>query len=427
MKLKKLLSIACFTCSLVAYAQEDKITLDKVLNEQFGTLLETFLKDGKIDETNAKTYLETVFGYDEEVSKYLQTSDFVKQFGSLKQSGFGKASTDNLISQLNSSLISFIPAEKQKAFMQHMEAQMLINNSLSEITSGKIGSNTLELTANIIQGSKDAKIERQKKEAIAKKLEAITPTLTKLNSNPKAYNKLKIVDEVDSEKNWVVNSNPAVVEDNQFRYTSNASAFVDGGLKISAENYKAAVFNWDKDTKFEMTKFYKNPEKFDFSKDFKMNLYFKIENRSLQTVAIQIGKSYTVYLRRQEKYMSISTPLQYKVTDKYGILEPDNGKIKSEVLKADEQKRFALSKDWLNGMNLGMREKKLPEINFEGILKLTITKKGTIFTCTFNDLPVEMSTEINYFPDKYFLGFLVLNNLSKKPNMEIHKLELEHL
>ena len=67
------------------------------------------------------------------------------------------------------------------------------------------------------------------------------------------------------------------------------------------------------------------------------------------------------------------------------IFGTKDGKIKSEVLKADEQKRFTLSKDWLNGMNLGMREKKLPEINFEGILKLTITKKGTIFTCTFNE------------------------------------------
>lgn len=232
MKTILLVSIVVCLFSKTISAQEKTIKLENVVNEQFGTLLETLLKDGKIDETNAKTYLETVFGYDEEVSKYLQTSDFVKQFGSLKQREFGKASTDNLISQLNSSLISFIPAEKQKAFMQHMEVQMLINNSLSEITSGKIGSNTLEITANIIQGSKDAKIERQKKEAIAKKLEAITPTLTKLNSIPKAYNKLKIVDEVDSEINWVVNSNPAVVEDNQFRYTSNASAFVDGGVSF---------------------------------------------------------------------------------------------------------------------------------------------------------------------------------------------------
>ena len=91
---KNIILIFTILLSLTGWAQ-DKITLDKVLNEQFGTLLETLLKDGKIDETNAKTYLETVFGYDEEVSKYLQTSDFVKQFGSLKQSGFGKSSTDN--------------------------------------------------------------------------------------------------------------------------------------------------------------------------------------------------------------------------------------------------------------------------------------------------------------------------------------------
>lgn len=48
-------------------------------------------------------------------------------------------------------------------------------------------------------------------------------------------------------------------------------------------------------------------------------------------------------------------------------------------------------------------------LNFtESEVKLTITKKGNTFTCRLNDLEnFQLSTEVNYFPDKYYLGLLV--------------------
>ena len=437
---KNIILIFTILLSLTGWAQ-DKITLDKVLNEQFGTLLETFLKDGKIDETNAKTYLETVFGYDEEVSKYLQTSDFVKQFGSLKQSGFGKLSTDNLITQLNSSLISFIPAEKQKAFMQHMEAQMLINNSLSEITSGKIGSNTLELTANIIQSSKDAKIERQKKEAIAKKLEAITPTLTKLNSNHQAYKKLKVVDDFSKYDNWILNSNPAVLrEDNQNRYTINTSRIEGSVLKIATENYVPAVFNWDKETKFELFRFYKNIEKFDFSKDFTMNLYLSVGEKT-EKFDIVLAKGYYVnFMTDYEHHTYISTHGNYQTSDNYGNLFADGTsgeryiKRNKEIEKVffnDKEKKITVGLNSYNVNYMLYKNKKNPDIDFKtSVVKITISKVGNIFTCQLNDSQdLKFSNEISYFPDKYFLSFLVNGGplSGKKGLLNIHKLELEHL
>ena len=80
-------------CSTVTVtAQENSIKLEKVVNEQFGTLLESLLKNGKIDETAAKTYLETVFGYDEGVSSYLQMSNLSDQ---IKNMGQGKVASFN--------------------------------------------------------------------------------------------------------------------------------------------------------------------------------------------------------------------------------------------------------------------------------------------------------------------------------------------
>ncbi|RWU05032.1 hypothetical protein [Pedobacter chitinilyticus] len=62
--MKPTLAIILFLCLNVnVWAQDyNKIKFENVVNEQFGTLLESLLKDGKLDETSAKTYLETVFG-----------------------------------------------------------------------------------------------------------------------------------------------------------------------------------------------------------------------------------------------------------------------------------------------------------------------------------------------------------------------------
>ena len=58
--------------------------------------------------------------------------------------------------------------------------------------------------------------------------------------------------------------------------------------------------------------------------------------------------------------------------------------------------------------------------------KISIMKKGQTFTCKINDLPYELSSEVSFFPDKYYLGFLV-NSINKKAVVQIQKIELEHL
>lgn len=439
MKLKVLVLVFLFI-GLNSQSQDNSIKIENVVNEQFGTLLESLLTDGKIDEANAKNYLEAVFGYNDDVNNYLNTNSFTQQFNSFKQIGTSKLSTDTFMAQLNSSLLSFIPAEKQQAFMQHMQAQMMIQGSMNELVSGKIGSNSVELASGIIQGIGEAKAERQKKEVIAQKLALITPTLDKLKNN-KDYKKLKVVDDFSKYDNWILNSNPAVLrEDNQNRYTINTSRIEGGVLKIATENYVPAVFNWDKETKFELSRFYKNIEKFDFSKDFTMNLYLSVGEKT-EKFDIVLAKGYYVnFMTDYEHHTYISTPGNYQTSDKYGNLFAagtsgeryiKRNKEIEKVFFNDKEKKITVGLNSYNVNYMLYKNKKNPDIDFKtSVVKITISKVGNIFTCQLNDSQeLQFSNEISYFPDKYFLGFLVNGEplKGKKGLLNIHKFELEHL
>ncbi|WP_291109203.1 hypothetical protein [Flavobacterium sp. UBA6195] len=439
--MKKISFYILILFSTVIFAQDNSIKIENVVNEQFGTLLESLLTDGKIDEANAKNYLEAVFGYDDDVNNYLNTNSFTQQFNSFKQIGTSKLSTDTFMAQLNSSLLSFIPAEKQQVFMQHMQAQMMIQGSMNELVSGKIGSNSVELASGIIQGIGEAKAERQKKEVIAQKLAIITPTLDKLKNN-KDYKKLKVVDDFSKYDNWILNSNPAVLrEDNQNRYTINTSRIEGGVLKIATENYVPAVFNWDKETKFELSRFYKNIEKFDFSKDFTMNLYLSIGEKS-SLVNIVIGKGYYLNLRPDlNGFTNISSPIKYFTTDMYGSLNYSgigadgfyrvDEKAVDKISYNNKESKIGVGESKYYGKYIGFKNKNNTNIDFRtSVVKITISKVDNVFTCKLNDSEdLQFSNEISYFPDKYFLGFLVNGEplKEKKGLLNIHKLELEHL
>lgn len=408
------------------FAQAPK--LENIVNEQFGTLLESLLKDGKIDEISAKTYLETVFGYDEAVSNYLQTVNLTQQ---LKGLGQGKMSLDSYLTNLNSSLISLIPQEKQQAYLSYMQTHYMMEGAMSEIKSGKIGANTAQLASGIIQGIKDNKATKLKNEAIAGKLQVITPTLAKLSASNIEYKKLKIIDELDSDKNWNINTNPSIVNKPDFpswQFTTNYTALQGGSLFITTQNYVGAVFNWDKETKFEPSKSYKNLEKFDFSKDFVMNLHVAI-NEKTDLFKLEIGKGYQLSInpKMNGTYAFVNVPLSYQVTEVYGKLNPVHNKsISRKILATDKERRLYQGVDGYNGSWMSISRKKNPDLDFENGIKISITKKGQTFTCKINDLPYELSSEVSFFPDKYYLGFLV-NSINKKAVVQIQKIELEHL
>lgn len=408
--------------SLSLNSPNNNTQFENIVNDKFGSLLESLIINGKIDEGNAKAYLEIVLGFDDSTDKYLQTTNLVDQISGINQ---GSMPMNDFIPILNNNLISFIPQEKQQAFANHMEAQMMVKGAVNEIISGKIAANTISLAAGLIEGMQDYKELKLKNEAIVKKLEIITPTLNKLNASNETYVKLKVVDDCDSYENWVGNIQPAVIEDEINKRTTNHSLIENGVLKINTQNYVQAVFNWDKPTYFEKFNFYKNKEKFDFSKDFSMNLYFKMERKVDQSLQIEIGQGFQLSINRQEGFLFFLSPVNYMVTSKYGKLVNNTKiKIKREIVFSDKTKGITHSVS--SGNYMTIQEKKNPNINFDGILKITITKKGNTFSFKFNDLPHEVKSDINYFPNKYSLEFLVTAS-NKKAYVDFDKLELEHL
>ncbi|MDR6764370.1 hypothetical protein J2Y38_004603 [Flavobacterium sp. 2755] len=427
--MKNLNLIIILLFSGIVNAQNNTNTFENAVGGDFGTLLEGLLVDGKIDETSAKNYLEAVFGYDEQVSSFLQTANFTGELGKLKQ---GNLSIDNYLSSINSSLISFVPQDKKQAYQQNLQKQMIYQSGVNDLFNGKINASVLQLAADVFQTLKEEKEAKLKREAIAKKLEAITPTLTRLNTNGKTYQKLKIVDEVDDIKNWVVNSKPSIRDDGRYRYTKNPTTLENGALKISTET-QASFFSSEKMAFFELDNTYKNVEKFDFSKDFSMNLYFKMDKKDDQYVTMEIGNGYRLTIQRMHSFnggmLIITTPLKYAVSDKYGVLTEKKDDSPKEKPIFDKEMGISI-------MQMGKSKKMLtiPEkyhnngISFDENIKLTITKKGNLFSCKINDLPLEMTSEVNYFPNKYLLGFAVYSYVvTKKAYVEIQKLELEHL
>ena len=139
-----LLFITCFliawSCTFVN-AQENTIKIERIVNEQFGTLLESLLTDGKIDELNAKAYLETVFGYDESVSNYLKTVSLTQQISNLQQ---GSMSFDTYIETLGSNLFDLIPESYRQKLLSNPN---YVGWQLGqELRNGHVSSATLQNT-----------------------------------------------------------------------------------------------------------------------------------------------------------------------------------------------------------------------------------------------------------------------------------------
>ncbi|RZK40919.1 MAG: hypothetical protein EOO90_13200 [Pedobacter sp.] len=411
----------CLTDYQNVRAQNQK--LESAMNQQFGTLLESLLKDGKINNESAKVYVETVFGNNQSVSNYLQTVNFSSHIGHLSK---GKLSLDNYLSNINSVLLSLVPESYHQTLMENAEMRMLVNNVFSEIKSGQIGASTMELASGIMASLKETKREQTEYKNVAAKLKVITPTLAKLQNFNSDYKKLTIVDDVDSELSWIKFHNPAkLTAASTTSRTTNQAVLRDGYLLVTHDYH----FWSDPIVWFESLRCYKNPERFDFSKDFSMNLHFKISDASSNAFFIDIGKGYKIAVYRNaegKKGLAITTYHKYETTDKYGILAVglDKSVKKSKVLIDKNLEIFETKSDISTGVYFSKK------VDLDQIFKINITKKGDVFTFKLADLPGEASVKVDMFPDKYFLGFSQQNSNSKKVNegfAEVHKLELRHL
>ena len=420
-----------FLCSTVTVkAQDNTIKFENVVNEQFGTLLESLLKDGKIDETSAKTYLETVFGFDAAANNYIQAQNLTQTLSNLSQNNLSLGDFSKL---LNSNLLSLIPTSYQQQLMQN--PSYLGWQLGEELRNGGLSSSSIQ---NLMDMFEKGMEESARKKQIIGKLQQITPTLYRLSKqNTANAKKFKITETFDNAENVNELNNPrhltniVMVKNGTLTLSQDWSYFQSGGsgmLAMQNENH-----SWiDKTDR----RIYKNLQKFDFSKDFTAIFHLKFLTPTLDKkgkyfatnrLKINIGKGYVVYLENDWKgNFMLSSPSNYEVTENYGNLKESKGNIKSEKKKITDKIVYE-------------KNSKKQSIDFSTELKphtpikLTITKVGDVFTASIDGFDVILENKIDYYPDKYYLGFLQTNLQSNgagsfnDSRVEIDTIELGHL
>lgn len=403
--------IISFFCTIgTVKAQNNSIKLENVVNEQFGTLLESLLKDGKMDETSAKTYLETVFGYDEAVSNYLQTVNLSQQISNIKQ---GNLSLDSYIETLGSSLFSLIPESyKQElknnpSYLGWQLGQELGSNQLSTETLN----NFLNFISERIKMAKEEKIRNQK---TIEKLEKITPTIEEIQQKG-GYNKLQLEHNMNMD-DWL-NFPYGQSKINQGSYVlSNNGKIVNNEYEISNQLKDVTGH-----VEWQLIKAYKNKNKFDFSQNFILEIQGRFINIP-STLTLCIGKGYYVNILKRPSDNAITTPLRYELTPIYGNLKP--------IISSSKKKIYAKENKFLLYEQNGTKALMLPkeEIQLGETFKLTIEKKGTLFITKINNVHINLQNSINYFPDKYFLGFYLADYSEKSlAKFIIEDLKIKHL
>ncbi len=395
MKNKFSLFFGILLWSAILNAQDHTLKLENVVNEQFGTLLESLLTDGKIDETNAKLYLETVFGYDEAVSNYLQTASLSQQINNIQQTN---VSFDNYLSSLSHTLISALPDHVRKSIGVDMSSYVLAQNIIHEITSGKPGEATLSLIDNIME-------ENAQKQALIAKMAKLTPTLEKLNQNKKftAQDKKHVVFNSFNKEEWnEITVNMANEYKTEHHYT------VGNILNtISIHNDYLEVFNQvpNKDAtgifQYYALRILKNKDRFDFSKDFKADFWIELDqSEKLSGLGIVIGKGYELDLHSGKNLgLLVATPKEYSLTTTYSDIK--------------QKWPYSRKTDKISKNTLDFKS-----------IKVSIIKRSSSFYCLINEHEISNVTNtIHYFPDKYFLGF----KQAGSGKVKIHQLVLEHL
>ena len=376
-------------------AQDNGIKIENVVNDQFSTLLESLLKDGKIDETAAKTYLETVFGYSDGVSSFLQTSDLSAQ---IKNMAKGNTASFSDFANLSNSLLDLVPAKYQSELRSNLQLQSLLNSSINEISSGQIGESTLQLVDGIIQDIKESREQNAKEKLLLEKIKAITPTLNSLNKNASFIKKEKYSIALTKE-NWLEIPDP-----NWSKKTArlNKAVITPNGIEFEGDwkNFSPPTYQFKR--------YFRNTERFDFSKDFQAEFEITVDDsRTYNFFEIQLAGMYQVQLQcyqaKNLKAFMMITPKKYFLTNKYGVFyntqfTRPNG-FKSTIIK----------------------DKKNPCVDYTKPIKVIMKKTGSQLTFQFNDCTEAVNIDMDYFYNKYQLDFKFAGKVV------LHSMTLEHL
>lgn len=411
MKLKLFLLAGILFVGTTLKAQQKDIKLEDVVNEQFGTLLESLLVNGKIDETNAKTYLETVFGYDETVNNYIQGLNLTQQIQNI---GKGNLSFDNYIETLGSNLFNLIPNNYQQQLLKNPN---YIGWQLGhEMNNGGISTETM---ANAINLLADSYKQNQNNKLIIEKLKQITPKMSSLRTT--ATKKTLVINDGNNFINWKLN--PVKIKKSFFsdQSTYNKVTIESQNLILDPTNGYADKF----------LNVYKNKEKFDFSKDFKITIKGKLDTYTYSNVEYQasnfsilIGQYYLfdAYLMYAKKFEELNDWSCFSVkmpnpefTKNYGTFnyenllfftKGENVKTVTTLLNKGYKKAGAIE-------NLNL--------NFNNGFELVIQSENGYLTYFINGIDTGIKKQITYLPNKF--SFDIKANIDRKTIIESVKLE----
>jgi len=414
MKLKLLLLASTLLLGTALRAQQKEPKLENVVNEQFGTLLESLLVDGKIDEANAKIYLETVFGYDETVNNYIQGLNLTQQIQNIRK---GNLSLDNYVEALGSNLFNLIPSNYQQQLLKNPN---YIGWKLGqEMNSGRISTETM---GNAISMLADSYKQSQQNRSIIEKLKQITPQINSLKST--AAKKLIVVNDSNKTDNWKLN--PVKIKKGFF---SDQSTYNKVTIEAGSLVLDPTEINTDK-----FLNVYKNKEKFDFTKDFKITIKGRLDSFEYKKIPYQmsnfsilIGQYYLFdvllsYTKKYEDYNDFSLfgvkTHNPKFTTNYGSFYYEDQNPAS-FRKGENTKVLTtiFNKQWNKFAGATANE----NLNLNNGFELVFESKTGYISCFINGIDSGIQKQITYFPNKFSLDLKA--NTDKKTIIESVKLE----
>lgn len=416
MKRKIYLLLAIFSYLLPVSAQQDDYKIEHIVNEQFSTLLEGLLKNGKIEEADAKSYLQTVFANDEGVNNYLAGLELSRQ---IKNFGKENISLDSYVQKLGSNLLGLVPPE---FFEKLRKNPHYIGWKLGqEMNAGRLSMETLSDAVSLLA---DSYKENQRNREFIVKLKEITPKASQLK--PNASKNKSVANDARHTANW--KTNPLKIEKGFFsdESTYNKVTIEEGKVLLEPSGY------FDK-----FSNIYKNKEKFDFSKNFRAKIKLRApkteKHRKLTYqgigVSILIGQYYLfessmLYSSSYEDVtdwsaFSVKMP-EASFTPIYANFYYENSNLysKDPNVWTVTNSSLALGKSF-NGLYKKSNAVENAALNFRDGCELTISYENGMLKYFINGVDTGIEKAVTYMPNKFAFDI--------KGQALIESLILEHL
>jgi len=405
-------TILLFVIGNLTFAQDNTVTIESAIADRFSTLLEALMLDGKLSESEARIYIEAVFDYDEAVIKHINTISVQPFIDKIKTGTFN-------VDEINRNLIEAVPETYRQQLLKN--PNYLGWQIGREMNNGRISAQSISAVTNmILDGIKN----NQRNKAIIQKLQAITPTRAILAEKSAATPKLTVVNDKSNLKNWKINPEKTKPNASNNNTTYN-KVVIDNGMVV----FESSVMGYA--DQFQNT--YRNIEKFDFSKDFRITIKGQLHPFTYKKVAyntsyfsIKLGDMYKIdvcatYTAVYEDVTDVSS-----ISIKLPAAEflPEYGKFTYEDVLFFTKKPNVST--FINKMNKAYKKvaaTENPNFNYSNGFEFVIENHGGVLTFLTNGIDLGLKQAMGYLPNKYSFDIKGDTDMITK----IESMKLEHL